>query len=117
MATETDTLKAKMAAMRHKLGPGNYRRIGRLSGFSHQHISSALRGENGLSLDSAAMIARAAGVSLDNLHRYIRGVRREREERLERLRRLRDEKKKQQQANGGSDSPPARGGGVETPAR
>ena len=54
-----------------RLGPGNYRRISRKSGFTPQHVSRVLRGVTGARLDAAAKIADAAGVSLDQLWRYI----------------------------------------------
>lgn len=53
-----------------RLAPGNYHRISRASGLSLQHVSRVLRGIRGASFDTASLIARAAGVSLDQLHAY-----------------------------------------------
>lgn len=53
------------------LGRGNYRSIARRAGLSVQHVSRTLRGERGASFHVAARIAKAAGVTLDEMHRYI----------------------------------------------
>ncbi len=53
------------------LDSGNYGRIARASGFSIPHISRVLTGKRGTPLKSAARIAAAAGVSLDELHAWI----------------------------------------------
>lgn len=53
------------------LGPGNYGRIARLSGTSPEHVSRVCRGLRGTSLIAAHRIAEAAGVTLDELYRYV----------------------------------------------
>jgi transcriptional regulator with XRE-family HTH domain len=53
------------------LGPGNYRRIARGAGLTHQHVSRVLRGQRGASLAAASRIADAAGVTLDDLRFYL----------------------------------------------
>lgn len=53
------------------LGPGNYGRIAKKSGYTRQHVGRVLRAENGTTLESARTIATAAGVTIDQLHEYI----------------------------------------------
>lgn len=55
------------------LGPGNYKPLARKAGLSAVHVSKALRGKVGLTLDAAARIADAAEVSIDDLLYYIDG--------------------------------------------
>ena len=57
------------------LGFGNYRRISRASNYVPQHVSRVLRGKTGASLDAAAAIAEAAGVTLDELWFFIQQAR------------------------------------------
>ena len=53
------------------LGPGNYRRIARTAGVTPQHVARVLRGERGASLHVGARIAKAAGVTLDQMYEFI----------------------------------------------
>lgn len=53
------------------LGPGNYHRIARGSGYTPQYISRVLRGKIGVRFHGAAVIAEAAGVTLDELWNFI----------------------------------------------
>ena len=58
----------------HPLGPGNYHCLSRTTGLSRSHLTRVLRGKvgtEGVSLDAAARIADAAGVTLDELRGYI----------------------------------------------
>lgn len=50
---------------------GNFRRISRLTGFTPQHVGRVLKGSNGATLESAAKIAKAAGVTLDELSEFV----------------------------------------------
>jgi transcriptional regulator with XRE-family HTH domain len=58
----------------HPLGPGNYHYLSRTTRLSRSHLTRVLRGKvgtEGVSLDAAARIADAAGVTLDELRAYI----------------------------------------------
>lgn len=61
MAYNTDSL----------LGPGNFRRIARASGYAYQHILRVLNGTKGCSFEAAIKIAAAAGVSVDELAAHV----------------------------------------------
>lgn len=63
-ANLADSTKAALAA-------GRYRHIARRVGCAPQHVSRVIKGERGASLHVAARIAAAAGVSLDQLYRFI----------------------------------------------
>lgn len=52
-------------------GDGNYLRIANKAVLSPGHVSRVLHGNKGASFHVAARIARAAGVTLDELYRYI----------------------------------------------
>lgn len=52
-------------------GNGNYLRIADKAGVTPGHVSRVLRGSKGASLHVAARIARAAGVTLDELYAHI----------------------------------------------
>jgi hypothetical protein len=54
-----------------RLGPGNYRRIALRAGLSNFHVSRVLRGSRGCSFDIACRIADAAGVTMDDLRRWV----------------------------------------------
>lgn len=63
--------QGRETALRHKrLGMGNFGRIAKRTGFTKQHVSRVLRGLREPSFDVAAVIARAAGVTLDELHAH-----------------------------------------------
>lgn len=49
----------------------NKRQIARISGLSMVHVSRSLKGQNGLTFHTAAVIAEAADVRLDHLYNYI----------------------------------------------
>lgn len=53
-----------------RLGNGNYGRISRRTGLTKQHVSRVLRGLREPTLDVAALIAREAGVTLDELYEH-----------------------------------------------
>lgn len=53
-----------------RLSAGNFGRIARRTGFTEQHISRVCRGLREPSFDVAAVIAEAAGVTLDQLHAH-----------------------------------------------
>lgn len=54
-----------------RLGPGNYRRIAKSAQLVPQHVSRVLKAQKGCSLEVAARIARAAGVSIDAMYAFI----------------------------------------------
>lgn len=54
-----------------RLTAGNYRRIARGAGLTPQHVARTLKGKRGASLHVAYRIAKAAGVSLDELYAFI----------------------------------------------
>lgn len=56
--------------LRNALGPGNYHAIARNAGMTPQHVSRILRRRHGTSLEIAAKVAKAAGVTLDDLYTY-----------------------------------------------
>lgn len=53
-----------------RLSPGNFGRIAKRTGHTKQHISRVCRGLRVPSFDVAANIARAAGVTMDQLHAH-----------------------------------------------
>ena len=61
MEYETDSL----------LGPGNFRRIARASGYAYQHVLRVLNGKKGCTFEAAIKIAAAAGVSVDQLAAHV----------------------------------------------
>ncbi len=64
------TAHQQVETLATRLGPGNFNRIARRSGVSKYHVSRVLRGLREPSFDVAADIALAAGVSLDELHKW-----------------------------------------------
>ena len=63
-------MAADLKKLETSLGSGNYRRIARMTGIDTIHVSRVLRGLREPSFDVAAIIAEAAGVSLDELKEY-----------------------------------------------
>ena len=58
----------------HKtLGPGNYKRIGRVVGVSPPHVSRFIRGMKGATFNMAAGLADSAEVGLDEVRWVIAG--------------------------------------------
>lgn len=55
----------------HPLDSGNYYRLAQQTGLVRQHISRALNGKGRLSLEAAGRIAKAAGISIDEVEKYI----------------------------------------------
>lgn len=53
-----------------RLSPGNFGRLARRTGFTKNHISRVLRGIRKPTFDAAAIIAREAGVTLEELHEW-----------------------------------------------
>jgi len=49
----------------------NFPHIARLAGTTHQHVMRAMRGENRLSFGMAVRIAKAAGVTVDELAKHV----------------------------------------------
>jgi hypothetical protein len=89
-SSETSNGKRSTQAVSKFLNTGNYRRISRATKFTPQHVGRVLKGTKGTTLDGAALIAVAAGVTIDELHAYVvrareRG-RREARERLDAIR-------------------------------
>lgn len=60
------------------LGRGRYRALARATGYSHVHVLGVLGKGSRCSLDCAAAIASAAGVTLDYLWHHVRRARRAR---------------------------------------
>lgn len=50
---------------------GNFANVARLAGTTHQHVMRAMKGENRLSFGMAVRIAKAAGVSVDELAAHV----------------------------------------------
>lgn len=70
----TLTLPTGADDLTHILGPGNYRRLARVVGVTHGHVSRVLRGRIGASFDVAQRIADAAGITVDELRAHIDAV-------------------------------------------
>jgi hypothetical protein len=54
------------------LGPGNFRRIARASGYAYPHVLRVLNGNKGCTFDAAVKIAAASGVTLYQLAAHIK---------------------------------------------
>lgn len=58
-----------------RLGPGNFKRISRMTGISCHHVSRVCRGLREPSFDVACIIAEAAGVTLEQFKNHTHGIR------------------------------------------
>lgn len=56
--------------------------IAKVTGMTRQHVNRALKGENGLTLESAAKIAKAAKITLDQLWGHINWMKTEKGEKV-----------------------------------
>jgi transcriptional regulator with XRE-family HTH domain len=65
------TVARQRSTVARAIGPGNYHRLARATGYTPQHVSRVLRGKVGASFVAANRIANAAGVTLDELYAYI----------------------------------------------
>lgn len=63
-----------MKEVRFALGPGNYRKIARDTGYAAQHITRVLKKQSGVSLECACDIADSARVTLDQLRDFLEEV-------------------------------------------
>lgn len=71
--------KKRLDELEEVLGEGNYRRIANWTGYTNTHISRVLRGATqDVTMGTAYKIAKAVGVSLDELNVYILAKRGER---------------------------------------
>ena len=61
----------RVAVVISLLQSGNYRRICGKAGLTPQHVARVLQGRKGASFHVAARIAKAAGVTLDEMHAFI----------------------------------------------
>lgn len=59
-----------MESVAIRLGPGNFGRIARRTGYDKQHVSRSCRGLREPSLDVAKHIADAAGVTMDEFYDF-----------------------------------------------
>jgi len=67
-----------------KLGKINATAVAKVTGFTRTHVARVVRGLNHTTLDGAAVIARAAGVTLDELQAHIEHCRAERDAEIKR---------------------------------
>lgn len=74
METETVTAPDRSEEIKRLLGPGNFRKISRDTGFARQHVSRALRGISGMSTEAAAKIMNSTGVTFEELNSHVASV-------------------------------------------
>lgn len=67
--------KLSLEQLKERLGPGNFGRISRQAGVSKFHVARFLKGIRGASFDIGGDIAEAAGVTLDDLRRWLEPTR------------------------------------------
>lgn len=63
---------SKQALAEAKLTEGNFRRIARATNLTPQHVGRVIKGAVNTTLTTAYQIAKAAGVTLDELYEYAR---------------------------------------------
>jgi len=62
-------------ALHRKLVAGNFRRISRATGYSHQHVSQVLKGLSGFNYEFAKRVCAACGISLSEFDDHIETAR------------------------------------------